>query len=154
MENNIGGNTMALTNDESVLNDIYEGAKVGSQAINDLLTKVDDEAFRNDLQVQDKEYQKIRSEAASQLLSRGAEPDDIGTMKKFSVKMSVDMNAMFSSSTSHLAEMMITGSNMGITNMTKVLNSYAKPDPEVKALGEKLISTEEENIQRLKRYLK
>ncbi len=145
---------MPMTNDEAVLNDIYEGAKVGSQAINDLLPKVENPQFRSDLMTQDKEYQKIRSEAASQLLSRGREPSDIGVMKKMGMKMSVDMNTLMNTDTPHLAQMMITGSTMGITNMTKVLNGYNKPHPEIKGLADRLIQLEQQNIQRLKTYLK
>jgi hypothetical protein len=50
--------------------------------------------------------------------------------------------------------MMIKGSNMGIIQMTKVVNGYSDASPETLGLAQKLITTENDNISRLKTYLK
>ena len=67
--------------------------------------------------------------------------------------------------TSHLAQLMIEGSNMGILSLTRVLNSYApaapNPQPDAAQSGEdaaaqlarQTIQQEEDNITRLKCYL-
>ena len=57
-------------------------------------------------------------------------------------------------STTRLAELMIQGSTMGTVQMTRRLHQYAGyVDPEVKSLGQRLLHTEEKNIQDMKRYL-
>lgn len=137
----------------SVLNSIYRGAKTGSQNISELLPKTDNPRFRADLQMQEQQYEAIKTAAASKLQTMGSEPEPVGLMKQAGMKAAVSMHTMMNTDTAHLAELMINGSNMGITNMTKVLNGYANPQPDVKHLADRLIQVEQDNIERLKTYL-
>ena len=57
-------------------------------------------------------------------------------------------------STSKLAQLMIQGSTMGTVEMTRRIHQYTgKADPELLALGSRLLHTEEQNIQQMKRFL-
>ena len=82
--------------------------------------------------------------------------------------LSLQGNTLCNRETSHLAEMMIQGSSMGIVSLTKALNSFAPPtqadtqqdaapptQPEQQALdlARATIQAEEDNITRLKVYL-
>ena len=77
-------------------------------------------------------------------------------------------NTLCNRETSHLAEMMIQGSNMGIVSLTKALNSFApltqadaqqdaapptQPEQQALDLARATIQAEEDNITRLKVYL-
>ena len=56
--------------------------------------------------------------------------------------------------TSKLAQLMIQGSTMGTVEMTRRIHQYTgKADPELLALGSRLLHTEEQNIQQMKRFL-
>ncbi|MGM9521054.1 MAG: hypothetical protein ACI3VB_01070 [Oscillospiraceae bacterium] len=145
---------MAENPDVAVLNSIYRGAKTGEQAINDMLPKTDDRAFTADLETQRDEYVTISKEAATRLVNMGTEPEPVGEMKKLGMKVGVTMNTMTNDETNHLAELVIKGSNMGIITMTKVVNGYQQASPETLGLAQKLITTENDNITRLKTYLK
>lgn len=138
---------------KSVLNNIYLNAKTGSRGINDLMPKADSADFLAQLKAQDDTYRTIQQEAANQLIQMGEAPTDIGPLKKASMWASVNLNTLVNSDTSHLAELMITGSTMGITQMTKVLNGYQNPDPQIKALGDRLVQTQQQHIDQLKTYL-
>ena len=49
---------------------------------------------------------------------------------------------------------MIQGSTMGPVEMTRRIHQYTgKADPELLALGSRLLHTEEQNIQQMKRFL-
>ncbi|MBQ3404244.1 MAG: hypothetical protein IJG63_02350, partial [Oscillospiraceae bacterium] len=122
-------------------------------AIQDIMPKVEDSNFMSDIRTQFQQYSDIRVQAEARLLSIGAKPEPVGMMKKAGMKMATEMNTVLSNDTAHLAELMIKGSNMGITNMTKVMNNYTDPDPEVSTLADRLIQTEQQNIERLKVYL-
>jgi translation initiation factor 2B subunit (eIF-2B alpha/beta/delta family) len=76
-------------------------------------------------------------------------------MTRLSARMGVALNTMIDSTTSHIAEMMIQGSNMGITDMTKLLNDHTAHGTAKKAaeLAREVIAFEEENLERLKKYL-
>ena len=57
-------------------------------------------------------------------------------------------------STSKLAELMIQGSTMGAVAMTRRLHSYeGEVTDEVVGLGQRLLRTEERNIQEMKEFL-
>ncbi len=140
--------------DIAVLNSVYRNAKTGSQSIADLLPKASDSAFASDLETQKKEYDSIGGEAAARIVSLGGQPESVSEMQKLGMKMGVTMNTMMNDETEHLAELMIKGSNMGIIQMTKVVNGHSNASPETLGLAQKLITCEHDNIQRLKTYLK
>ena len=144
---------MQKNKEAEVLNSIYRGAKTGSQAISDLLPKAENSRFRSDLQTQEQEYNTISNEAANMLIKMGAEPEPVSAVKKMGMKMGVETNTMINNDTGYLANLMIKGSTMGITNMTKVLNNYKDPDPQITDLASRLIKAEQQNIDRLKAYL-
>jgi len=142
-------------NDRSeVLNSVYRGAEAGVTAINDLLPGVKNSSFRADLITQRTKYSAIKDSAEQQLCSLGLPPKDIPPLKKAGMTIGTQMNVAMNNDTGHLAELMIRGSTMGITNMTKVLNRYDGSDKNTVDLAQELITTEQQNIDRLKAYLK
>ena len=69
------------------------------------------------------------------------------------LKTAIHYNTMLNTSTGHIAEMMIKGSNNGILEMEKVLKHNEKAGERSTALAQQLIDLEEKNIKRLKDYL-
>ena len=69
------------------------------------------------------------------------------------LKAGIHYNTMLNTSTGHIAEMMIQGSNSGILEMNKVLNHNEEAGDKPTALAKQLIDFEEKNIERLKKYL-
>ena len=63
------------------------------------------------------------------------------------------MNTAFNISREHLAEMLIQGSNRGITSMWKVLKHNQLAAKESVELAKELVDFEEKNIERLKEFL-
>ena len=57
------------------------------------------------------------------------------------------------SSDSKIAEMTIKGNNMGITKGLKHLHDYEGNDRQVRSLAEKLLSTEQANVEQMKPFL-
>ena len=52
-----------------------------------------------------------------------------------------------------IAEMMIQGNTMGMTKSLKHLHDYHGKDERVRDLANKLLKTEEANIQQMKKFL-
>ena len=67
--------------------------------------------------------------------------------------MKVKMDLKIDSTSSHVAEMLVKGSNTGIIEITKNINHYNKVDEEIKELGKKLLSIEENNYNKLQKFL-
>ncbi|MDE7249458.1 MAG: hypothetical protein K2N82_06125, partial [Lachnospiraceae bacterium] len=60
---------------------------------------------------------------------------------------------MLNTSTSHIAEMLIQGSNRGLTSMWKSVNHHEKAGDVSMEIANELMDFEEKNIERLKQYL-
>ena len=151
-----------------LLQEVYRGAKMGDISIRLLLPKVDNARFRSDLQTQFRQYQATASNAENQMKAMGRCPKEVTNGKYALLWLSLQGNTLCNRETSHLAEMMIQGSSMGIVSLTKALNSFAPPtqadtqqdaapptQPEQQALdlARATIQAEEDNITRLKVYL-
>ena len=52
-----------------------------------------------------------------------------------------------------IAEMMIQGTTMGIVKTIRHLNDYQGDDGDARRLGERLLDTQEQNVERMKAYL-
>ena len=67
--------------------------------------------------------------------------------------MMINMKTMSDKSNSHIADMLIFGSNMGIVEATKKIHKYAGADKEILDLMKKLLAFEERNCEDLKCFL-
>lgn len=135
------------------LNYIYQNAEMGIVGIDDIITKVKDEKFEKLLQEQKSDYENICKEAINILKKYGKEQKELNKMAKMSSYMMVKMKTMNDCSTSNLAKMMMEGSNKGIIEITEKLNAYNEPDEEITALANKLLKTEQNNLDDLKTFL-
>ena len=83
------------------------------------------------------------------------QPKEEGMFVKMSAKAGVAMNMMRDSTSSHVAEMMIEGLSMGITDTTKRSRQAEEDgcDPEVIKLASDLISFQENSVDIMKKYL-
>lgn len=135
------------------LNYIYQNAEMGKNSINQLLGIIDEGEINKALESQLKEYEEIYSLAENSLKERDKEGKGIGLMTKISTYIMININTMKDSSSSHIAEMMIQGSTMGIVEITRKLKQYKEAEGEIYDLGERLLKFEEENIKQMKRFL-
>lgn len=160
---------MDFNNQFELLQEVYHGAKMGDIAIRLLLPKVNNAQFRSDLQTQFRQYQSTASNAENQLKAMGRCPKEVTNSQRTMLWLSLQGSTLWNRETSHLAELMIQGSNMGIVTLTKALNSFTSPcsancqpqdtTPPTEAeqqaldLARATIQAEEDNITRLKVYL-
>ena len=139
----------------SLLEAMYKNVKMGADSIIDIMPKVTDESMRQELTSELERYEKFSREIETLVLDMGEEAKDQGILAKIGTKMSVAMNTMVDASTSHIAEMMIKGGTMGITDATKLLREYESTSCSEEALSitRRIIKYEEETVERLKRFL-
>ena len=151
--NNQNNNQNKSENTTDFLSEIYRGAKMGVQSINSLLSKVNDNKIYDELKYQLQSYEEIANEAYAELIKRNNTPKDISLFNKMSVNMSVGINTFINNNPSHIADMLIKGNTMGVTGITKTLNSHQDSDPSIKGLADRFIELEQSNIDRLKKFL-
>lgn len=143
------------TSEEFFFGEIYKNAKMGADAIINLLPHIKDDALRSVVTMQLDGYEKYAARAAEALHERGREAKEENLFTRVSARMGMAFNTMIDSTTSHIAEMMVEGSNMGITDMIKLLNHHEPRGTcaEASRLAREVVAFEEHNLEMLKRYL-
>ena len=92
-------------------------------------------------------------EAGNLLERNGCDAKGLNALEKMSTYLMIDMQTLTDRSASHVAEMMMVGSNMGVINAVKNLKKYPDADRDTRGLMERLLKEEEDNVQQLKKFL-
>ncbi len=142
-----------MNGNAEMLNFIYQNSQMGVDTIRQLIGIVEDDEFRKHLESQQKDYEAIHSEARKMLNSSGFDEKGIGTFEKLRTYMMINMQTLTDRTSSHIAEMLIVGSNMGVINAVKNIKKYSDAEQDIKSLMERLLRFEENNVQRLKEFL-
>ncbi len=143
-----------MSADAEMLNFIYQNSQMGVETLNQLIPMIDNEAFKKRIEAQLKEYEQIHEEAKKLLNRHSYDEKGIGALEKIMAYLMIDMKTLMDKSSSHIAEMLIQGSNMGIIDAVKRINQYEKEaEKEVTALMKRLLKFEENNVERLKEAL-
>ena len=132
--------------------DIYRNAKMGAEAVLNIMPAVEDESLKSELTAQLTRYDQFASDAEKMLEEQGEKPLEEKTFSRLMAKMGIKMNTMIDKTSSHVAQMIIEGAVMGITDIQKRLNEkddYGKAEP----LARELIKFEEDTVERMKEYL-
>ncbi len=106
---------------EEVLQTIFKNVKMAGDSILNIMPKVKDDNFKSDLTVTLSAFEAFASRATKLLADSGVKPEEEGTITKLSTKWGTMMNTMRDSTTSHLAQMMVEGATMGVTEMMRLL---------------------------------
>jgi len=137
-----------------LLNFVYQNSQMGVATIEHLKDIVKDEEFKKQLDYQFNEYKNFHEEAKAMLNRNGYDEKGIGTFDKIKTYLMINMETLTDKSASHIAEMLIIGSNMGIIDAIKNIRKY-KDDAEADILDlmQRLLIFEEKNVEKLKNYL-
>lgn len=142
-----------MNGNTELLNFIYQNAQMGVITIDPLINITEDEEFKAHLSAQLDEYRSILSEARELLNKNGFEEKGLSKCSKIKTYLCVRLETARDNTPSHIAEMLILGSNMGIVDAIKNLKQYPDADEDIRNLMKRLQTFEEDNVQRLKDFL-
>lgn len=143
-----------MIDDITMLSTITETADMGRDSLNHVLEKTTDPQFKSALQKQYMQYDETYKSAEQILDSKGKKPQKAGAPVKLYANMVAGFKTLATdNTTSKIAEMVIEGSTMGVTEMTKQLHNYQGSDQAVRDLAQNHINTEQQNIEEMKKYL-
>ena len=140
--------------DEEVLAEIYRNSQLALQSISNILPAVEDETLRDILSRQHESYEHFSAKSTILARDMGIELKDPNPMKKMMMWGSIKMSTLSDNSRSHIAEMMVQGTVMGITALKSTAGDLPVDGNEkIIALLEEMISAEEEYEKTWKEYL-
>lgn len=139
--------------DAKILQEIQRNTEMGMTAIETILDKIEDDEFALQLSRQSLRYSEIHNKALDQILENKGEVYHRNQISDLMLRGSIHANTALNISKEHLAEMMIQGSNRGITSMWKAMKHNQMATDAAVELAQELVDFEESTIVRLKEYL-
>ena len=135
------------------INEIYKNASVALLSISNVLPETDVYDLKKELQEQYDCYEKLLGEITAYMAEKGYEAKELGGVKKMFMSSGIKMNTALDNTEGHIAQLMVKGTVMGITELCRLLNNTQCNDPKIIEYGERLKQLEENYEERLKRFL-
>lgn len=139
--------------DIAILREIQKNTQMAMTTIDTILDKTSDDEFTVKLSRQSIEYAKIHNDAVEQLVEEQSGTYRSNQITDMVLRGSIHMGTILNISTSHLAEMMIQGSNRGLTSMYKAVKHNTLAQDRSVELARELMDFEEKSIEQMKEYL-
>lgn len=141
-------------NSIKLMEKVSQTTDMGRESISQVLERVSDAELKEVLQRQKQEYDSIFEDAAVYMKDQGHAPKEACACAKIQSQFMTSIKTMTSDDpTSKIAEMVIQGSTMGITEITKAVNDYSGEEKEPLHLAKKLLKTEKANVEEMKKFL-
>lgn len=137
----------------NIYREVQKNTENAMKAIDAISDKIFDEKLSEQVSRQALKYSELHNKAMENLLESKAEPYHASALSDLKLKGGVQYNTLLNTSTAHIAELMIKGSNNGILEMSKALNHNEEAGERSTSLARQLIDFEEKNIATLKKYL-
>lgn len=142
-----------MLDDKEMLQFIMKTAEMGCRGINAIKHYANSEEMSNALRSQNIEYGRIYHNAYNMLRERNQPSCHVSPMSNSMAKMVVNRQMKNDSSDPHIAEMMIRGNTIGVQKTSRRIRQYNKSDESISKLAQKLMATEQANIEEMKSYL-
>ena len=139
--------------DQEILKEVQKNSSMAINAINTIAEKVHDNELQQELSKQKLWYSVIQNKATDRLQNERAEGYHASAVQDLMLKGGIQMNMFTNCSTSKIAELMIQGSNRGITSMWKALRHNQLAGDDAVELAKELMDFEEKSIECMKEYL-
>ncbi len=136
----------------NVLRETRKNAAMAVNAIDTLMSKIYNQEFAYELTAERNRFRDFERRAEAGLWEYGLLPRESG-LEKAMLWGSIQANTMLNISTPHVADMMIQGNTRGITELLKAKHNNKAVGSYANELAEELMDFEEENIERLKKFL-
>lgn len=139
--------------DLTILNEIHKGVTMGMSSLEEVSKKSSDSNFRDELSTQYNTYQTTLNKVNQKFSEIGEIPDDTPINEKIMGWTGIQMNTINDTSNTKLSEMLIQGYDMGVIKGFKLLNQSPEASQNVKDILNGFIRLQENNINRLKKFL-
>lgn len=142
-----------MNGNAELLNFIYQNSQMGVDTIGQLLTITENENFKNHIETQHEGYKSFHQRSKNMLNANGYDEKGISGYDKLKTYIMINFQTLNDKSASHISEMLIIGSNMGVINAIKNIRKYKNTEPDIIKMMEDLQKFEEANIEKLKAFL-
>ena len=136
-----------------LLRECDAGVKMGIASIDDVLDRVEGEAFQKKLSDCRREHDRLQDEIRQLLDKYGDDGKDPNPIAKGMSWMKTNMKLTMEDSDATIADLMTDGCNMGVKSLNRYLNQYKAADEVSKDIAKRLINLEEQLTVDIRQYL-
>lgn len=138
----------------NIYREIQRNTEMAMKALDAVTDKIYDDRLATEVAQQELHYSRLHDRAVQTLVEGRAQTYRENAMENAMLRIGIGYNTLFNTSTGHIAEMIIKGSNNGILEMEKVLaHNGEMAGTRCSNLAKELIEMENANIKTLKEYL-
>ncbi len=139
---------------QDALNEVYRNANVALLSITNVIDELEDCPLKKEIASEYEGYEKIIGEISAYMQEKGYESKEVGAFKKIMMSSAIKVNTAFDDTPKHIAELMIKGTVMGITELCGIINNSKHiTDKNIIEYAKKLKELEETYEQKLKKFL-
>lgn len=138
---------------KDIFKETIRNASTGMQAIDNVLPYVSDESLRQVMQEQRDLMKTYYDKAREGLSEEEIEEAEGNKFSKTMMKAGASLSAMMNRDSSHIAEMLIEGYQMGVTSMQKCLNECQAHKGDIPEFARELIKSYDKCIKSLRKFL-
>lgn len=142
-----------MNGNTELLNFVYQNAQMGTATLNQLTEIVERDDFKKHMEAQLKGYRDFEKDAVGLLEEHGGDEKGLSAFEKIRTYLMIDLQTMTDRTSSHVAEMMMVGSTMGVINSLRNLKKYEGAEKKIRDLMDRLLRFEENNIDQLKKFV-
>ena len=139
--------------DVELLRESQKNTEMGLHALEIMENKVYDDKLSLQLIRESFKYGELHDRAKAQLLAAKQMPEPENKIARMMLSASINGSTLLNTTTSHVAELMIRGSNMGLSSLWKAMNHNDQAGEQSMELARELMDFEENNIKELRKYL-
>lgn len=139
--------------DQEILKEVQKNTGMAIKAIDTISEKVRNDDLSLELSKERLLYSVIENKATDRLQNENAEGYHRSAMEELMLQGGIHMSTLMNCSTGKIAEMVIQGSNRGLTSMWKSINHHKDSGAVSMEVAKELMDFEEKNINRLKKFL-
>lgn len=139
--------------DDFLLNEIYRNVRMATWAIDNIFSEIENEELQKLVKKQNDVYEEITHKCEELSVKYDIELIDINPIEKGMSWMGIKMGTLTNKKTSHIAEKLIQGTTMGITQMITTIAESKSNNEEIRSVANDLKRNEEVFIEGLKEFL-
>ncbi len=139
--------------DLAVLNETSKISQMGMSSIASIVNRITDKNMKKDLVAMYTQYSNILFQVNQHFEKYGEIPADAPAGAKVMSAFGIKCNVMKDSSNSHIAELMIQGTQMGVIECQKILNGNLAIEQSTLQMVQTLLNFQNQNINKLNVYL-
>ena len=136
-----------------LLRECDAGIKMGISSIDDVLDRVKNDTFRNQLQHCREGHEDLQNQIIRKLSDYQDEGKNPNPVAKGMSWMKTNLKLSMDNSDATIADLMTDGCDMGVKSLSRYLNQYKAADERSKDIAKKLIALEADLSLQMRQYL-